>query len=113
MAVLLSHYWRADDPEHMAEAVMLDWIESLSIYPQWAISGAVIKWNRTSNGRRPTPSHIAALCEAEVQPMRDEIVKARSALSRAQEAERPAPSEEQRARIAALVASVTKKGQAT
>ena len=111
VAVLLSHYWRSDDPDHMAEAVMVDWIEALAIYPQWAISAAVLRWNRTSNGKRPTPSHIAALCQAEVAPMRDEIAKARSALSRAQDVPPPPPSDEQKARIAALVASVTKRAE--
>lgn len=111
VAVLLSHYWRADDPAHMAEAVVVDWIEALSIYPQWAISAAVVRWNRTSKGKRPAPAHIAALCEAEVQPMRDEIGKARSALSRAQDVRPCAPSAEQKARVAALVAEITRKVQ--
>ena len=100
-ATLLAHHFRPDDPEHLTEAVIFDWIDALSIYPQWAIEDAVRRWNRTGGGKKPAPGHICALCERAVAPVRAELATARRILDRLE----PSPQRVSSARAMEVIAA--------
>jgi hypothetical protein len=61
IATLLSHYWRADDPDEILEANMRDWCDVLERFSQGSIQRASLRWLAESAGRKPTPGCIAAM----------------------------------------------------
>jgi len=58
---LLNHYWREDDPVEMSAAIARDWADVLEGLPQEYIQRAVIRFQQTSDNRKPTPCAIYAL----------------------------------------------------
>lgn len=107
-AALLSHYWQPDEPPEMIAARLNDWTDDLSGFPQWAITAACKRY-RQGETRRPVPADIVTRCAAEMAPVRVELGKAVAALEAHNEPPRAEPSEESKARIAAMVASVGKR----
>jgi hypothetical protein len=66
VATLLSHYWREDDPAHLAAATARDWADVLDGMPQDAISKACLAYLRDEPRRKPTPGAIYALAKTYV-----------------------------------------------
>jgi hypothetical protein len=64
VATLLSHYWRDDDPEHLAAATATDWADVLDGMPEQAISKACLAYLKDEPRRKPTPGAIYALAKA-------------------------------------------------
>ena len=107
-ARLLSHYWQPDEPVGDTEMRLADWAEVLCVFPDWAIKAAMLEFQRSGTKARPTPAGIANLCDKQVRPVREELSKARAVLDRRSDAPPPKRTPEERARVAAMVAGVTK-----
>lgn len=108
MARLLSHYWQPDETDADTQARLADWVEVLSVFPDWAIRAAMLDFQRDGSKARPTPGAISRLCNEQVRPVSAEIAKARAVLDRMGDTPKPAPSPDQKARVTAMVARVTK-----
>ncbi len=64
----LAHRWRGRVEEAgdlMQQGLLIDWIEDLCSYPEWAINSAFRTYRRTQ-AWHPTIADIRALCEEEV-----------------------------------------------
>ena len=84
---LLNHYWRADDPVELSEALGRDWADVLEGLPQEYIQRAAIRFQQTSRSK-PTPAAIDALAR-ELMPPPTVVASA------------PPPQEPQRDRVSA------------
>lgn len=60
IATLLSHYFTATKNENINGMIAMDWIESLSPFPQIAIESAIRHW-RDNDSRKPKPADIRKL----------------------------------------------------
>ncbi|RRH72014.1 hypothetical protein EG244_15990 [Falsigemmobacter faecalis] len=108
---LLSHYFVSQQDETLAAAVAEDWCAMLADYPAWAIANACRWWMSRENPRKhckPLPGDIQDRAHIEMEPVRAaRITIARGvALPKPQPAARPEITEEERARRAAVVASL-------
>lgn len=61
VTTLLSHFYRPDIPEEVAEAVMMDWISALRNTPKDAIQAGCASYLSSATTTRPTPGVILDL----------------------------------------------------
>lgn len=118
VASLLSPYYEKDTPQAVRLMEAEDWVLSLSGKPRWAIDAAVRWWKGPDNDkrhRRPMEGDIAARVGAEMDAVGAAKVRIAAydaglrphAVGAPQEPDRPKPTDEDRARIAEIAASVT------
>lgn len=104
---LLGFYYK--DPKESASeiaAAAVVWVECLEEFPEWAIHAGIKEYLKNdSNGRKPKPGQIVALCRQQVSKYRMLLFRAKQILD-AKEPELPAPppTEEQKRQVAELVA---------
>lgn len=114
VATLLSQYFASSVPTEMIAAIAEDWHEELKAYPSWALQNACRWWMGEGNDKRrqkPLAGDIAERARIEMGVVR----VAQSALrrfdkpinSQQSEPERPEPTAEQKARVAAIAAEFT------
>ena len=76
IARLLSHYWTAAEPVETRQAQLEDWLIDLREFVPELVDDACTRWRRQSDGRRPTPGQIRALCiEEQVGRRGDEALQ--------------------------------------
>lgn len=61
--VLLSHYFRPDDPEEVRDAALVDWITALNGFSAEQIDAACADHIRKEAKWRPSPASIRERCE--------------------------------------------------
>lgn len=63
---LLAHYYVAELPAQVQQALAEDWAEDVGEFPAWALDEACRTWRRANPRRKPTPGEIRDLCRREV-----------------------------------------------
>ena len=93
---MLAHYFVPDMPQTLADAVMADWIEALSEYPNWAVNAACTRWLH-GNNRKPTIADVRKECWDDIYFKRLQIDKLKSILKWHERDQREATKERQNA----------------
>ncbi|KEP68829.1 hypothetical protein DL1_08640 [Thioclava dalianensis] len=73
IATLLTHYFAADIPPQVQEAIAADWVAALRGNPAWAIARACQWWisaENTARRKRPLPGDIEERAAIEMGPVR-------------------------------------------
>jgi hypothetical protein len=100
---VLSAYFQPHEAEEIKAAQLAWWCDELQDWTQEQVLWALRKWNRDYPDKRPTPGHILAICkDTRGRKIAAELAKAKPA----PEPERVPATQEQRDRIAALVAGM-------
>lgn len=76
VATFLSHYYQAQGPDPVLEAMMEDWVEVLRDLPQRAVELAVWERLRSDDRRRPIPGEIRRAARRYINfpsPPREEV----------------------------------------
>lgn len=61
ITVLLSHFYVAELPPAISQAIATDWFEALCEFPAWAVNRAAAAWLREESGK-PSIADIRRLC---------------------------------------------------
>ena len=70
---LLHHYFVAEVPLSVQEAIGAQWLGELKDFPAWAIEDACAWWvgrNNSKRGKKPVPGDIGEVCERLTAPLR-------------------------------------------
>jgi hypothetical protein len=115
VTALLSHSYVSDLEVPVGKIVASDWLDSLSIFPAWAVQEACTVWLRTQ-AKRPTIFGISELCQQSfgvVEYARQKAMRGPGLRPWEQApAERPEVTEGDRAKRGAQIGDVLKKMQA-
>lgn len=102
--VILDGYWDRQPPADVKAGILADWADALEDWTQEQVLYGLRKWRNENPNRKPNPGHILGI----LKELRGRKEVERAALSKpAKEPEqRPAPTDEERARVAAMVAEL-------
>jgi hypothetical protein len=108
----LAHYYVADLPEGVQMGMATDWLRIMEKFPAWSVQKAFLDWLASEEKRKPTPAAIAkraAVLSNDTFKRRDRLQHCLNAARQEGEGERIPPTEEEKARVAKLVRTLTEK----
>jgi len=103
---LLSHFFRPGEADEVRAVAEKHWVMALSDLPGWAVKQALDE-TAVESTVRPTPAAVRKRAIQHAEPYSRELTKRKAA---EEEPPRVEPSEESKARIAALVRGVVGRG---